>query len=67
MKKRVDGEFITATRRWRKEKTNDNNERKTTHSIVDEINIVHGLSLNERTVRLHANCGDIDVPMIGRG
>ena len=67
LKKRVDGAFITATRRWREEKTKDKNERKTARSVVDEINIVHGTSLSERTVRLYANRGDIDVPMNGRG
>ena len=67
LKKRVDVAFITATRRWREEKTKDKNERKTTHYIVDDINIVHGTSLNDRTVRLYANRGDIDVPITGRG
>ena len=67
MKNRVDGEFITATRIWREEKTKDNNERKTTHSIFDDINIVHGTSLNDRTARIYANRGDIYAPMTGRG
>ena len=67
MKNRVDGAFITATRWWREEKTKENNERKTARSIVDDIDIVHGTSLNEITVRLYSNCGDIDVLMTGRG
>ena len=66
MKKRVDGAFIIATRRWHEEKTKDKNERKNARSIVDEINIVHGTSLNEITVRLDAHRRDIDVPMTGR-
>ena len=28
---------------------------------------MHGESLNERTARIHEICGDIDVPMTGRG
>ena len=67
LKKRVDGAFITATRRWREEKTKDKNERNTARSIVDEINNVHGTSLNDRTVRLYANRGDADSPITGRG
>ena len=67
LKKRVDGTFINATRRWRAEKTKDNNERNTTHSIVDDINIVNGNFLNERTLRLYANRRDIDVQMTGHG
>ena len=67
MKNRVDGAFITATRWWREEKTNEKNERKTALSIVDDIDIVHGTSLNEITVRLYSNCGDINVSMNGRG
>ena len=46
LKKGVDVIFITATRRWREEKTKDKNERKTARSIVYDINIVHGTSLN---------------------
>jgi len=48
-------------------KDKDKNKMKATCSIVDEIKIAHGTSLNERTVRLYANHGVTDVPMTGRG
>ena len=39
----------------------------TARSTVDDINIVHGTSLNEITVRLYANRGDVCAPMTGLG
>ena len=67
LKRRTDGGFIITTRRLREEKTKDKNERRTTRFIVDEINITHETSLNERTMRIYANIGANDVPMTGRG